>query len=230
MLPERLSNGICSLNAGEDRLSMACEMHIDKMGKVLSYEIFPAVINVRHRLSYNIVRAILAGDKEMCDKYEDILPMIARMDILRQILHDKRARRGAVDFDLPEQKVILDEKLHPIEIVQRIHGNAESIIEEFMLAANETVAQHMFNQHWPFIYRVHDIPNEEKMQEFAKLLANFNIKFIPKEETEPKDIQQAVKEIAGRPEERLVTTVALRSMKQAVYQTDNIGHFGLAAK
>ena len=103
---------------------MACEMHIDKMGKVLSYEIFPAVINVRHRLSYNIVRAILAGDKEMCDKYEDILPMIARMDILRQILHDKRARRGAVDFDLPEQKVILDEKLHPIEIVQRIHGNA----------------------------------------------------------------------------------------------------------
>ena len=94
----------------------------------------------------------------------------------------------------PEQKVILDEKLHPIEIVQRIHGNAESIIEEFMLAANETVAQHMFNQHWPFIYRVHDIPNEEKMQEFAKLLANFNIKFIPKEETEPKDIQQAVKE------------------------------------
>ena len=230
MLPERLSNGICSLNAGEDRSSMACEMHIDKMGKVLSYEIFPAVINVRHRLSYNIVRAILAGDKEMCDKYEDILPMIARMDILRQILHDKRARRGAVDFDLPEQKVILDEKLHPIEIVQRIHGNAESIIEEFMLAANETVAQHMFNQHWPFIYRVHDIPSEEKMQEFAKLLANFNIKFIPKEETEPKDIQQAVKEIAGRPEERLVTTVALRSMKQAVYQTDNIGHFGLAAK
>lgn len=113
-------------------------------------------------MSYNIVRAILAGDKEMCDKYEDILPMIARMDILRQILHDKRARRGAVDFDLPEQKVILDEKLHPIEIVQRIHGNAESIIEEFMLAANETVAQHMFNQHWPFIYRVHDIPSEER--------------------------------------------------------------------
>ena len=230
MLPERLSNGICSLNAGEDRLSMACEMHIDKLGKVLSYEIFPAVINVRHRLSYNIVRAILAGDKELCEKYADILPMVAHMDELRQILHDKRARRGAVDFDLPEQKVILDEKLHPIDIVQRIHGNAESIIEEFMLAANETVAQHMFNQHWPFIYRVHDLPNEEKMQDFAKLLANFNIKFIVKEETEPKDIQQAVKEIAGRPEERLVTTVALRSMKQAVYQTDNIGHFGLAAK
>ena len=230
MLPERLSNGICSLNAGEDRLSMACEMHINGEGKVLNYEIFPAVINVRHRLSYNIVRAMLAGDAELCAKYKDILPMVGKMDELREILHKKRAKRGAVDFDLPEQKVILDEKLHPIEIVQRIHGNAESIIEEFMLAANETVAQHMFNQHWPFIYRVHDIPAEEKMQDFAKLLANFNIKFKVHEETKPKDIQQAVEAIAGTPEERLITTVALRSMKQAVYQTENIGHFGLAAE
>lgn len=230
MLPERLSNGICSLNAGEDRLSMACEMHINGEGKVLNYEIFPAVINVRHRLSYNIVRAMLAGDAELCAKYKDVLPMVGKMDELREILHKKRAKRGAVDFDLPEQKVILDEKLHPIEIVQRIHGNAESIIEEFMLAANETVAQHMFNQHWPFIYRVHDIPEEEKMQDFAKLLANFNIKFKVHEETKPKDIQQAVEAIAGTPEERLITTVALRSMKQAVYQTENIGHFGLAAK
>lgn len=230
MLPERLSNGICSLNAGEDRLSMACEMHINGEGKVLNYEIFPAVINVRHRLSYNIVRAMLAGDAELCAKYKDVLPMVGKMDELREILHKKRAKRGAVDFDLPEQKVILDEKLHSIEIVQRIHGNAESIIEEFMLAANETVAQHMFNQHWPFIYRVHDIPAEEKMQDFAKLLANFNIKFKVHEETKPKDIQQAVEAIAGTPEERLITTVALRSMKQAVYQTENIGHFGLAAK
>ncbi len=230
MLPERLSNGICSLNAGEDRLSMACEMHIDTKGTVLNYEIFPAVINVRHRLSYNIVRAMLAGDEDLCTKYADILPMVGKMDELRQILHDKRARRGAVDFDLPEQKVILDEKLHPIEIVQRVHGNAESIIEEFMLAANETVAQHMFNQHWPFIYRVHEIPAEEKMQDLAKLLANFNIKFKVSEETQPKEIQQAVRAVAGRPEERLITTVALRSMKQAVYQTENVGHFGLAAK
>lgn len=230
MLPERLSNGICSLNAGEDRLSMACEMHIDSKGTVLNYEIFPAVINVRHRLSYNIVRSILAGDEELCTKYADILPMVGKMDELRQILHDKRARRGAVDFDLPEQKVILDEKLHPVEIVQRVHGNAESIIEEFMLAANETVAQHMFNQHWPFIYRVHEIPAEEKMQDLAKLLANFNIKFKVSEKTQPKEIQQAVRAVAGRPEERLITTVALRSMKQAVYQTENVGHFGLAAK
>ena len=230
MLPERLSNGICSLNAGVDRLSMACEMHINREGKVLDYEIFPAVIHVRHRLSYNIVREILAGDEALRAKYEDILPMVQLMDELREILHKKRARRGAIDFDLPEQKVILDDKLKPVEIVQRVHGNAESVIEEFMLAANETVAQHMFKQKWPFVYRVHDIPAEDKMQELAKLLANFNVKFKVQEEMDPAEIQRAVKAMAGRPEERLVSTVALRSMKQAVYQTENIGHFGLAAK
>ena len=230
MLPERLSNGICSLNAGVDRLAMACEMHINREGKVLDYEIFPAVIHVRHRLSYNIVREILAGNEELRGKYEDILPMIGLMDELREALHQKRVRRGAIDFDLPEQKVILDDKLKPIEIVQRVHGNAESIIEEFMLAANETVAQHMFKLEWPFIYRVHDLPAEDKMQELAKLLANFNVKFKVSEEMEPAEVQRAVKAMEGRPEERLVSTVALRSMKQAVYQTENIGHFGLAAK
>ena len=230
MLPERLSNGICSLNAGEDRLAMACEMRIDTDGKVLHYEIFPTVINVRHRLSYNIVREILAGDAERCRQYEDILDMVSKMDELREILHAKRHRRGAVDFELPEQKVLLDEKLKPVEIIQRVHGNAESIIEEFMLAANETVAEHLFNLKRPAVYRVHDLPAEEKMQDLAKLLANFNIKFAVKEETEPKQVQEVIAAMQGRPEERLVTTVALRSMKQAVYQTENIGHFGLAAK
>lgn len=230
MLPERLSNGICSLNAGEDRLAMACEMHIDRKGKILDYEIFPAVIHVRHRLSYNIVREILAGDEQRRQQYSDILDMVALMDELREILHGKRVKRGAIDFDLPEQKVILDEKLKPIEIVNRIHGNAEALIEEFMLAANETVAQHMSKQKWPFIYRVHDVPAEDKMQDLARLLANFNVKFKAGEETKPLEVQKAVRDMAGRPEERLVNTVALRSMKQAVYQTDNIGHFGLAAQ
>lgn len=230
MLPERLSNGICSLNAGEDRLAMSCEMHIDRKGRILDYEIFPSVIHVRHRLSYNIVREILAGNEELKTKYEDVVDMLQLMDQLREILHGKRVRRGSIDFDLPEQKVILDENLKPIEIVNRIHGNSESIIEEFMLAANETVAQHMFRQKWPFVYRVHDIPAEDKMQDLAKLLANFNVKFKVSEETRPLDVQQAVKAMEGRPEERLVNTVALRSMKQAVYQTENIGHFGLAAQ
>lgn len=230
MLPERLSNGICSLNAGGDRLAMSCEMKINRKGKILDYEIFPSVIHVRHRLSYNIVREILAGDEALCGKYSDILDMVKLMDELRGILHDKRVKRGAIDFDLPEQKVILDEKLKPVEIVNRIHGNSESIIEEFMLSANETVAQHMFKQKWPFVYRVHDIPAEDKMQELAKLLANFNVKFKASEETKPLEVQKAVKAMAGRPEERLVNTVALHSMKQAVYQTENIGHFGLAAQ
>ena len=230
MLPERLSNGICSLNAGEDRLAMACEMHIDGAGRIKHYEIFPAVIHVRHRLSYNIVREMLAGDAEKFAQYADILDMVQLMDRLRGILHAKREKRGSIDFDLPEQKVILDENLKPVEIVQRIHGNAEAVIEEFMLAANETVAWHMTRQKWPFIYRVHDLPNEEKMQDLARLLANFNVKFVAKEEMKPLDIQKAVKAMEGRPEERLVNTVALRSMKQAVYQTENVGHFGLAAE
>lgn len=230
MLPTRLSNGICSLNAGEDRLAMACEMHIDKMGKVFSYEIFPTVINVRYRLSYNIVRGIIGGDIELRSRYADAVPMLEMAEELRVILKSMRHRRGAIDFDLPEQKVILDEKLKPIEIVQCPHGDAENLIEEFMLAANETVARHLFGRQYPLVYRVHDIPNENKMQDLAKLLANFNVKFVPGEEVKPMELQQAMAQMEGRPELRMVTTVALRSMKQAVYQTDNIGHFGLAAE
>lgn len=230
MLPERLSNGICSLNAGEDRLVLSCEMHIDNKGRVLRYEIFPAVINVRHRLSYNIVRGMLAGDEELCNKYADIMTMVGVMDELREILHSKRAARGAVDFAMSEQKVILDENLKPIEIQPRVHGNAESIIEEFMLAANETVAKHMSERQWPFVYRVHGIPAEDKLLNLAKLLANFNIRLHVVEKTQPKEIQKALKAMVGRPEEKLVSTIALRSMRQAVYQTENIGHFGLAAQ
>lgn len=230
MLPTRLSNGICSLNAGEDRLAMACEMHIDRTGKVFSYEIFPTAINVRYRLSYNIVRSIIAGDAEQRSRYADAVPMLERAEELRVILKSMRHKRGAVDFDLPEQKVILDEKLKPIEIVQRPHGDAENLIEEFMLVANETVAQHMFRKQYPLVYRVHDVPNENKMQDLAKLLASFNVKFAPGEEVKPMELQQAMSQMEGRPELRMVTTVALRSMKQAVYQTENIGHFGLAAE
>lgn len=230
MLPERLSNGICSLNAGEDRLAMACEMHIDASGKVVSYEIFPGVIRVRYRLSYNIVRGMLAGDEELIAKYQDALPMLKQADVLRSILREKRVNRGAVDFDLPEEKVILDESLHPVEIVKCVHGNAESLIEEFMLAANETVAKHLSDAHFPAVYRVHDTPDEEKLRELARLLATFNVKFTVRKKTRPMDVATAVRAMAGRPEEKLVTTVALRSMRQAVYQTENIGHFGLAAK
>ena len=233
MLPPRLSNGICSLNEGEDRLVMSCEMEIEAdTGKVAKYKIFPAVIHSHYRLSYNLVRAILEeGDKDAREKYADIIPMLEEMRELCRILQKKRARRGAIEFDLPEQKVVLDEAGKPLEIRQRIHGLPESIIEEFMLAANETVARHLAMLQWPCVYRVHEVPAEDKMEGLAKLLQSFNVKLrIGKNGTvRPKDVQDALAEMKERPEERLVNTVALRCMRQAVYQTENIGHFGLAA-
>ena len=234
MLPQRLSNGICSLNEKEDRLVMSCEMEIEaETGRVAKYRIFPAVIHSHHRLSYNLGRAILEeGDKKAREDYADIVPMLEEMRELCRILQKKRARRGAIEFDLPEQKVILDEAGKPLEIKQRIHGLPESIIEEFMLAANETVARHLSMLQWPCVYRVHESPAEDKMEGLAKLLQSFHVKLrIPKNgEVRPKDVQAALAEMKERPEERLVNTVALRCMRQAVYQTENIGHFGLAAE
>lgn len=231
MLPERLSNGICSLNAGEDRLAMSCEMLIDRKGRVKAYEIFPSVIRVLYRLNYREVREILVNkDSELMDKYAKVVPMLEEMEELCKLLRKKRMLRGAIDFDIPEQKVLLDEEGHPREIVQRVRSISESIIEEFMLSANETVARHMSNQEWPFVYRVHDVPNEDKMTDLAKLLNNFNVKLPISDEIKPVEIQKALKQMEGRPEERLVSTVALRSLKQAVYQVDNVGHFGLAAE
>ena len=234
MLPQRLSNGICSLNENEDRLVMGCEMEIEAdTGKVAKYKIFPAVIHSHHRLSYNLVRSILEeGDKAAREKFADIAPMLEEMRDLCRVLQKKRARRGAIEFDLPEQKVILDASGKPLEIKQRIHGLPEAIIEEFMLAANETVARHLTMMQWPCVYRVHETPAEDKMEGLAKLLQSFNVKLrISKNGmVRPKDVQDALAEMKERPEERLVNTVALRCMRQAVYQTENIGHFGLAAE
>ena len=234
MLPQRLSNGICSLNENEDRLVMACEMEIEAdTGRTAKYKIFPSVIHSHHRLSYNLLRSILEeGDKEVREKFADVVPMLEEMRTLCRILQKKRARRGAIEFDLAEQKVILDEAGKPLEIRQRIHGLPESIIEEFMLAANETVARHLAMLQWPCVYRVHEVPAEDKMEGLAKLLQSFKVKLrIPKNgQVRPKDVQDALAEMKERPEERLVNTVALRCMRQAVYQTENVGHFGLAAE
>lgn len=232
MLPEALSNGICSLNEGQDRLTMSCEMLIEgTTGKVKEYKIRPAIICTDHRMTYTSVRKILKGeDGEEIKKYQDVVPMLKTMEELCKVLKAKRHKRGAIDFDLPEQKVILDEEKHPIEIVQRERSIAEQIIEEFMLAANETVAEHMTKQKWPFIYRVHALPDKTKMNDLAKLLRTFSINMKVEDEMQPIDVQEALAQVAGKPEERLVSTVALRSLKQAVYQTENLGHFGLAAK
>ena len=230
MLPERLCNGICSLNENVDRLVMACEMRINAKGAVLDYQIAPAVIHSHHRLTYNIVRKILAGDKKLISQYKDCVPMLQAANELRQVLGKMRTARGSIYFDLPEVKVLLDDKLHPVEIQKRVQGDAENLIEEFMLAANECVARHLSKAHYPAVYRVHDTPKKEKMQDLAQLLALFNIPFKLDDEIRPMDVQRVLTKVQGRAEERLINNVALRSMRQAVYQTENIGHFGLAAR
>lgn len=232
MLPETLSNGICSLNEGVDRLTMACEMVIDgTTGLVRSYQIFPAIINSHHRMTYTAIRQMLVDkDQETISKYQDIWPMVQTMEKLCLVLKKKRLDRGAIDFDLAEQKVLLDDQKKPIAIIPRERSIAESIIEEFMLSANETVANHMAKAKWPFVYRVHDYPDLTRMESLGKLLATFGVVLRAQEKMEPMVLQKALAEMKGKPEEKLINTVALRSLKQAVYQTDNVGHFGLAAE
>lgn len=233
MLPKELSNGICSLNAGEDRLSMACEMHIGRDGRVLDYRILPAVIHVYRRLSYNIVNKVLVGrEQPFLDDNADLLPMLETLAELQGALKEKRLARGAIDFELPEVKVKLDEKGHPVALVKREGTLAESIIEECMLVANETVAEHMERKHLPFLYRVHEQPKEEKMEQLNRLLSAFGLFVRGNEEgkVRPMDVQQVLQKVAGRPEEKIISAVALRSMQQARYSEESLGHFGLAAR
>ncbi len=231
MLPQRLSNGICSLNAGVDRLALSAHMDIDHRGQVVNYEIFPSVIHVRTRLSYTIVRKILADhDEALRSQYSELVPDLEQMERLCRILKERRLRRGAIDFDFPEIKVKLDEQGQPVELVKRVRSIAESIIEEFMLVANETVAEHMHHIGVPSVFRVHDEPDAEKMQKLNHLLHNFGQQLQKVDEIQPMALQQILSRIAGRPEERIVSTVMLRSLKQARYEAENRGHFGLAAR
>lgn len=230
MLPKRLSNGICSLNAGVDRLALSAYMEVNERGKIVSYELFPSVIKVHTRLSYDIVRQIIVDkDKQLRDEYRILVPMIEDMERLCGILRAKRMRRGAIDFDFPEQKVKLDEEGRPIAIVQRVRSIAESIIEEFMLAANETVAEHMSHLEIPFIFRIHEEPDEEKMAKLNVLLNNYGQKLARLDKIKPMMLQKVLANLAGRPEERFISAVMLRSLKQARYEAENLGHFGLAA-
>jgi len=230
MLPRRLSNGICSLNAGEDRLAMSAHMEIDHQGQVVTYEIFPAVIRVQKRFTYTVVRKILVEhDEALMDENKELLKQLGNMELLCRILRERRMRRGAIDFDFPELKVKLDETGKPIEITKRVRSLAESIIEEFMLVANETVAEHMYKLKVPFVFRVHEEPDEEKMVKLNNLLHNFGQRLTRVDEVEPGALQKVLARIVGRPEERIISTVMLRSLKQARYESQNIGHFGLAA-
>ena len=231
MLPRRLSNGICSLNAGEDRLALSCIMTIDPKGNIVDHEIAETVIHVDQRMSYTGVQKILDGDEETVKKYEVLVPMLVRMKELAALLREKRRARGSIDFDFPETKVILNEKGEPIEIRPYERNTATRIIEDFMLAANETVAEDCFWQELPFVYRTHDNPDPDRMRKLAAFINNFGYSIhLKDDEVHPKELQKLLAKLEETPEEDLISRLTLRSMKQAKYTTECTGHFGLAAK
>ena len=230
MLPKELSNGICSLNAGVDRLAMACEMILDRAGNVKKYEIFPTVIHVHKRLTYTAVNEFF--DKGETDSLNDIAPMLSTLREICELRKKIRFKRGAIDFDLAEIKVILDDKGHPIDIVKRERNLAESVIEECMLAANEIVAKHMYDLQKPFIYRVHEQPDSDKIDNLNSLLATFGLHINKRNDgsIKPMDIQKVLNKVKGTNAEKIINNVALRSMQQAHYTAEYGGHFGLAAQ
>ena len=232
MLPTELSNGICSLNAGVDRLAMACEMVLDQTGKVKYYEIFPTTIHVYKRLTYTAVNKFFEGDKSQVKNLKEIAPMLETLKKICELRKKIRFDRGAIDFDQTEIKIKLDDKGRPIDLIKRERNLAESIIEECMLVANESVAKYMFDLKKPFIYRVHGQPESEKIDKFNLLLANFglHINKHSDDSIKPVDIQKILEQVKGKREETIINTIALRSMQQARYSAEQGDHFGLAAE
>ena len=232
MLPRRLSNGICSLNEGQERLALSCIMTIDQKGKVLDHVIAETVIRVDRRMTYTSVKKILEEqDAEESARYEELVPMFQRMQELAGLLRARRRARGSIDFDFPETKVILDEKGEPVEIRPYDRNTATKIIEDFMLIANETVAEDYFWQELPFVYRTHENPDPDRMKKLSTFINNFgySIRFR-EDEVHPKELQKLLERLEGTPEETLISRLTLRSMKQAKYTTECTGHFGLAAR
>lgn len=229
MLPKELSNGICSLNEGTDRLTLSCIMEISPKGKVVSHEIAPSVIRVRHRMTYNIVTAILAGDPQACAQYPDLIEMCREMNELSDILSAERERRGSIDFDLPECEIILGPDQAPVDIHPYNRNKASLIIENFMLLANTTVAEDSCWQEIPFLYRCHDDPDSERIQRLTQIISNYGYHIGPHSDSiHPKEFQKLLQKIQGAPEERMISRLTLRSMQRAVYAPENRGHFGLA--
>lgn len=231
MLPERLSNGICSLNPNVDRLTQSCLMEIDRKGRVVNHQICQSVINTTFRMTYSDVNAILAGDDELAEKYQPIVESIHHMADLHAILEKMRVRRGALNFDTNEAKIIINDKGMPVDIVLRQRGVAERMIESFMLAANETVAEHFSKRKLPFIYRIHEEPKAEKLQKFLDYASIFGIHIHG---TANKITQQALQEFMAKVENKpgadVLNMMLLRSMQQARYSEHNHGHYGLAAE
>lgn len=231
MIPHKLSNGICSLNQGEDRLALSCLMDIDEKGNIVGHRICETVINVDRRMSYTSVKKILVdNDANEIMKYKELVPMFHMMEEAAELLRKKRFARGSVDFDFPESKIILDKNGHPTDIKPYDRNVATKIIEDFMLAANETVAEDYFWQDMPFLYRTHENPDPEKMRKLATFINNFGYTLRLTDDLRPKEIQKLLSEIEGSDAENLISRLTLRSMKKAKYTTECVGHFGLAAK
>lgn len=232
MLPRRLSNGICSLNAGEDRLALSCLMTIDQKGNVIDHVISESVIHVDRRMTYTSVKKILEDqDPEEMATYQEFVPMFQNMQQLAAILRGKRRKRGSIDFDFPETKILLDEEGTPVDILPYERNTATRLIEDFMLIANETVAEDAFWQELPFVYRTHDNPDPDRMRKLSTFINNFGYTIHFKdEEIHPKELQKLLEKLEGTPEEAQISRLTLRSMKQAKYTPESHGHFGLAAK
>ncbi|MFS1517243.1 ribonuclease R [Bacillus sp. SCS-151] len=230
MIPHRLSNGICSLNPQVDRLTLSCEMEINEAGDVVHHEIFQSVIKTTERMTYTDVNNILTDkDEELRNKYDSLVPMFEDMADLAELLRNKRMQRGAIDFDFKEAKVLVNREGAPYDVVLRERSVAERLIEEFMLLANETVAEHFHWMNVPFIYRIHEDPNPEKLNRFLEFITNFG--YVVKgsaNEIHPRALQEIIEAVQGQPEEVVVSTVMLRSMKQAKYDPESLGHFGLS--
>jgi ribonuclease R len=231
MLPERLSNGIASLNPRVNRLTMSAVMEINRQGKVVDYQIGPSIIKTVERMTYTDVNRIIDGDAEAVAQYQDIYDSVMKMADLHTILMKMRTNRGSIDFDTEEAKIIVDEKGMPVEIVNRTRGTAERLIESFMLIANETVAQHFATANLPFIYRIHEHPKAEKLTRFIDFASTFGIPFKgTSDKVAQQDLQAFMNKIKGQPGEMVLSTMLLRSMQQARYSEHNAGHFGLAAE
>lgn len=231
MLPEKLSNGICSLNPHEYRLTLSVFMEINSDGAVVKHSIEKSVICSKERMTYNIVTSMLEGEN-IPKEYAYLMPTLKDMQELAQILSKRRQMRGAIQFDFPETSILVDENGEPIEIGREERGISNGIIEEFMLCTNETVAEYAFWSDLPFVYRIHDQPSSEKITAFNEFIKNFglSIKGGKDGDIHPKSLQQVLDGVTGTPEERMVASKMLRSLMKAEYNTENRGHFGLAAK
>lgn len=231
MLPHKLSNGICSLNPDEDRLTLSCIMEINKHGEVVDHKICKSVIHSHCRMTYTKVNNVIEhNDPDQCEEYKEFVTMLHLMNELRVILNEKRKKRGSVNFDFPETKIILDENGKVTDIKPYERNLATNLIEEFMLVCNETVAEDYYWQSVPFVFRNHECPDEEKIESLKQIIKSFGYYIKGQNEIHPKEIQQLIEKISGTSEEHVISRLVLRSMKQAKYQSENYGHFGLAAQ